>query len=165
MAGTHYSETCDIQRHTKPYKMMLVMAFMLECCLSQPSAPTRLRVEYLKTPITVDIPEPRFSWALHHSERNSFQTAYHIVVTEVARGGESVAWDSGIISSNQTTNVPYGSNSASTVAALQSDSDYEWSVSWVDQNGEESQATQSTFSTGIMRTSSNHNEGSETSAD
>ena len=37
-------------------------------------APSRLRVEYSENPITVDVPHPRFSWALESTERNAVQS-------------------------------------------------------------------------------------------
>ena len=46
----------------------------------------RLRVEYLEKPITVDVPSPRFSWALQHPNRAEAQTAYRIVVKAITGG-------------------------------------------------------------------------------
>ncbi len=44
------------------------------------STANRLRVEYLRSPLTIDESIPRFSWALSHSERAQLQTAYSLVV-------------------------------------------------------------------------------------
>ena len=42
---------------------------------------TRLRVEYLDSPLSIDTPRPRFSWALPaDSPRGTVQTAYRLVV-------------------------------------------------------------------------------------
>jgi len=53
-------------------------------------APTELRVEYLKDPLGVDTPHPRFFWVPQSAERGAKQAAYQIVVTT----GTETAWDS-----------------------------------------------------------------------
>jgi len=48
---------------------------------SNPLAPHRQRVEYLDAPITIDMPRPRFSFALAHPHgRGEYQTSYRIAV-------------------------------------------------------------------------------------
>ena len=67
-------------------------------------APTRLRVEYLESPISIDVPAPRFSWALPQDgvPRGSVQSAYQLVVsTAPAVGPPAVVWDAGVVHSNQ----------------------------------------------------------------
>jgi hypothetical protein len=96
----------------------------------EPLAPHRLRVEYLDAPLTVDHPVPRFSWALGHTGRAQTQTHYRITVwgnpAVPPSGPVAPLWASGLVLSNQTLNVPYGGN------PLASDTDYKWTVLWMD---------------------------------
>jgi alpha-L-rhamnosidase len=106
-----------------------------------------LRVEYLQTPITIDVASPRFSWALEHPQRGQGMTAYEIVVLNAGSGAK--VWDSGKVSSNVTTNVAYGS-SGSAATALTPDTDYQWTVTWYDNAGNPSTPATDTFSTALF---------------
>jgi hypothetical protein len=75
------------------------------CHAQAPFIATRLRVEYLDSPITVDTPTPRFSWALSHPQRGQAQSAYRIIVTLNTIGPVTPIWDSGVVPSSQTVNV------------------------------------------------------------
>lgn len=66
---------------------------------------TGLRVMTQKNPQGIDDTEPCFSWKLESDERSVLQTSYRIVVTEGASDG-SVVWDSGVIESSESSNVP-----------------------------------------------------------
>ena len=106
-----------------------------------PLAPTRLRVEYSRAPLTVDTPAPRFSWALAHTGRAQTQSAYRLVVSAAPSG--SLVWDSGVVASNRSLNVAYAG------APLPSDADFAWSVAWTDALGATSPPARSTFSTAL----------------
>ena len=108
---------------------------------SSPSPAYRLRVEYLASPLTIDVPTPRFSWALAHADRGQLQTAYHLILKSASG---AVVWDTGVVASNTSLNVGYGG------PALQSDADYVWSVSWTDSAGAVAPAASATFSTGLL---------------
>ncbi len=41
---------------------------------------TDLRVEQLKSPIGIDVRQPRLGWRIESDEQNVMQTAYHILV-------------------------------------------------------------------------------------
>ena len=60
----------------------------------------RLRTEYLKEPMGIDIVEPRFYWNCEGGVR---QTAYQVVAEA---DGEKV-WDSGKVKSSAMTHIPY----------------------------------------------------------
>ena len=120
------------------------------CTSAGPMAPSRLRLEYLREPLGVDVARPRFSWALEHSDRGELQTAYHIVVSKVSgislkdaketvkasadlglsalqalgvRGAVTeTVWDSGLVKAGQSTNVEYGGDE------LVGDTVYMWTV-------------------------------------
>ena len=75
--------------------------------------PDRLRCEYLKNPLGIDILKPRLSWelqALSAKTRNQKQTAYQIIVasSELSlKHNLGDLWDSGKILSDQSIHVPY----------------------------------------------------------
>lgn len=110
----------------------------------QPSA-TRLRVEYLDSPLTIDVATPRFTWALVHPTRGQYQTAYSIVVNTVSSNGNlgPAVWNTGKVLSNVSLNVPYGGT------ALTSDTDYQWTITWYDSNNVASVPAVGTFSTAL----------------
>jgi alpha-L-rhamnosidase len=115
---------------------------------------TRLRVEYLNSPLSIDTQVPRFSWALEHPGRSITQTSYRVQVWQVSPASLDVdvdstgnsgggdgrtvtkvqvvppgavqVWDSGVVRSNRTLNVEYSGSQ------LLSDTDYVWTVSWTD---------------------------------
>ena len=110
--------------------------------------------------------QPRFSWALpFDSPRGSVQSAYQLVVfTSPAVGAAKIVWDSGVVPGNRTLNVPYGGGEVAPTGvtagggggrvkpalSLLSDTDYSWSVRWVDAHGEHSAAARGTFSVAFL---------------
>ena len=104
---------------------------------------SRLRVEYMETPLTIDTLSPKFSWALVHSQRGQSQTAYQITVTN-SQDTTKVMWNSSKVISNRTLNILYEG------LQLVSDSDYSWSITWWDNKNVMSDVTSSTFSTAIL---------------
>ncbi|MBN1360232.1 MAG: family 78 glycoside hydrolase catalytic domain [Sedimentisphaerales bacterium] len=70
-----------------------------------------LRCEYRVHPLGIGTPEPRLSWTVTSKRRGQAQTAYQILVASSARSlasGTADLWDSGIVTSDQTTQVVYG---------------------------------------------------------
>ncbi|HWL14679.1 MAG TPA: family 78 glycoside hydrolase catalytic domain [Opitutus sp.] len=71
---------------------------------------THLRCEYLVDPLGIDERAPRLSWALASDRRGARQLAYRVRVAstpeQLARGGAD-RWDSGRVTSDQTTHVVY----------------------------------------------------------
>ena len=73
-------------------------------------APIGLRCEYAADPLGVDLFQPRFSWVLESSHRGQMQSAYQVLVAgseENLRAGVGSKWDSGVVASDQSVNVPY----------------------------------------------------------
>ncbi len=71
----------------------------------------QLRCEYLENPLGIDVARPQLSWILESSERGQKQTAYQILVassTGELEKNSGDLWDSGMVSSDQTTFVIYG---------------------------------------------------------
>ncbi len=107
-----------------------------------PSA-TRLRTEYLESPLGIDVAAPRFSWELVHPQRAQAQTAYSLSVALASSG--AVVWESGQVGSNKSLNVPYGGTTA-----LAADTDFAWTVTWWDAGGVASAPATASFSTGLL---------------
>ena len=87
-----------------------------------------LRIENLTSPIGLDVTHPRFSWQLVSDKRNSFQTAFEIIVREPGKG-KVIKWGSGKILSDQSVQVEYAGNQ------LQSGQRYWWQVRVWDNSG------------------------------
>jgi alpha-L-rhamnosidase len=69
-----------------------------------------LRCEYHENPLGIDCQQPRLSWLLKSQEREQYQTAYQVIVSENEAQLESHTecfWDSGKVESNQTIQVTF----------------------------------------------------------
>ncbi len=72
--------------------------------------PIRLRCEYLKNPLGMDVTTPRLSWIVQSTHRGQKQTAYRVLVAsspEILTRDEGDLWDSGKVESDQTLHVEY----------------------------------------------------------
>jgi alpha-L-rhamnosidase len=70
-----------------------------------------LRVEYLSNPIGIDVVQPRLSWRITSTRRNTMQAAYQLQVgaSEASlAGGAKLLWDSGKKVSDASVFVDYG---------------------------------------------------------
>lgn len=69
-----------------------------------------LKTEYKVNPIGIGTSNPRVGWQLVAEQFNTIQTAYRIkgaLLKEDLSKDEKLQWDSGIINSSQSVNVPY----------------------------------------------------------
>ncbi len=70
-----------------------------------------LRVEYLTNPIGIDVVQPRLSWRIASTRRNTMQAAYQLQVgtseASLTRGA-NLLWDSGKMVSGASVFVDYG---------------------------------------------------------
>lgn len=82
----------------------------------------RLRTEYLKNPLGIDLLKPRLFWSC---EDGVTQTAYQIL----AEADGNAAWDSGKVISAQMTHIPYGGKLTSRMRVT-------WKARLWDENGE-----------------------------
>lgn len=111
-----------------------------------------MRVNMLPAPITIDDPKPHFSWTIEGGTfRGIVGTGYSIQMRNIATG--AMVWDSGKVTSNRTTYIPYGD----AATALVSDTSYMWEVKsyfTVGSDAAEQLASgNSTFSTALMEQS------------
>ena len=100
----------------------------------------RLRTEYLREPVGIDIVRPRLSW---NCEGGIRQTAYQIIAKI---NGETV-WDSGKVASSAMTHIPYGG------PELHSRQRVCWSVKLWDENGNSGEISHSFFELGLLEAS------------
>jgi len=101
-----------------------------------PGAPSNLRCEYLTDPLGVDVPQPRFSWVLAHSQRDEKQGAYQVLVatqSDALAHDHGDQWDSGKVPSEDFTQVVYAGK------ALESGRTYYWKVRYWDKEGRNSE--------------------------
>jgi len=99
---------------------------------------TDLLVEKKPTPIGIDVDKPRFSWIINSDSRGVVQESYRLTISV---GESAPAWDSGIITSDESSNVEYDG------PQLESATQYNWSVDVVTNAG--SASATSTFRTGL----------------
>jgi alpha-L-rhamnosidase len=129
------------------------LSFGMAVDVGVPLAPMRLRTEYLDSPLSIDTPSPRFSWALAHTGRQQIQTAYRILV--MLEPASTLFWDSGSVTSNRSLNVEYAG------PLLPSDADFSWNVTWTDAFGVISPPSRGTFSTALLAGNSSDWQGAE----
>ncbi len=136
-----------------PFRMIfllifLVMGFSLAKSGEEnqgPLAPVGLRCEYLVNPLGVDIPSPRFSWVLEHSERDQGQTDFELLVSLQPNVDQGDMWESGKVASTDSTQVAYAGK------PLSSDCTYYWKVRYWDKKGRVSPWSRAAkFDTGLF---------------
>ncbi|MFI3279466.1 MAG: hypothetical protein R3Y55_02945, partial [Rikenellaceae bacterium] len=90
--------------------LALAASLLLLSCssnVSEPTEPTGLRVDYIRTPERTYIfsSAPNFSWLLAPGIKS--QTAYQIIVSSSEECQEGDAWDSGKVLNNNNFAVEY----------------------------------------------------------
>ena len=93
--------------------MTIVLFLTLLASAQAQGVPTvgGLRVEYVANPVGIDVVQPRLSWQIASTRRNTMQAAYQIQVdTSEARlaRGANLLWDSGKVASDASVFVDYG---------------------------------------------------------
>ncbi len=109
-----------------------------------------LEVNHLFSPEGIDDAIPVFCWGMNSNAIGAKQVSYRI---EVARDAEfsNIAWDSGIVESDESTDIAYGST-GNDAAELTPETDYWYRVTVTDDRGEATTSAPSHFSTGLMDT-------------
>lgn len=93
---------------------------------------TNLKCEYLKTPLGIDVVNPRFSWEMQaeSGESNIYQQAYEIRVYSKGVAGELTdVWNSGKVVTDQSVHVIYDGSQ------LENTTRYFWQVKVWSQSG------------------------------
>ncbi len=108
-----------------------------------------LRVEYLTNPIGIDVVQPRLSWRIASTARNTMQAAYQLqVATSEANltRGANLVWDSGKVVSDASVFVDYAGPRAA------SRTRYYWRVRVWDAGGRASPWSPTAFwETGLLQ--------------
>jgi len=116
-----------------------------------PLSATALRTDSRVDPIGLGAEAPEFTWQLRSDARATLQTDYRIIVSstaDAAAAGAGDVWDSGWTTSDDSVDVEYAG------PALDSASDYFWSVKVRDNHGEESPWSETaSFETGLFAAS------------
>lgn len=103
-----------------------------------------LKADGLANPIGLDDTTPDFSWKMSSSAVGAAQSAYQI---EVKDKSGKVFWDSGIVESQNSVDIPYEGEK------LNPQMQYIWNVSVTDTAGNVVQSDTATFETGLMNES------------
>jgi len=64
----------------------------------------KITIENLHEPLSIDEQKPRFSYVIEPKGGASRQASYRIVVKD----GQEIAWDSGVVRSEQSVHIEYG---------------------------------------------------------
>ncbi|MEO7486564.1 MAG: family 78 glycoside hydrolase catalytic domain, partial [Ferruginibacter sp.] len=94
--------------------------------------PMYLTCEYLENPLGIDMAKPRLSWNFISTERNQFQTAYEIVVSDNEKDKQLLKgniWQTGKIISAENIHIEYNGQ------PLKAFTKYYWRVKVYDKNG------------------------------
>lgn len=124
--------------------LSLCFQLLLAAAINASLIPQDLLCENLRNPMAVDILNPRLSWIniSPGNERGQAQTAYEIRVAgsrERLLGGKADLWNSGMIISDRSVNIPYNGK------PLGSGQDCWWQVRIWDKNGKVSQWSEPAF--------------------
>lgn len=102
-----------------------------------------LEVENRTEPLGIDIDKPRFSWITSSESRDVIQESYRLrVATSEAGLDDADVWDSGIVSSQESSGVEYGGG------PLQPTTTYYWRVDITTNAG--ASTSGSSFATGMF---------------
>jgi alpha-L-rhamnosidase len=108
----------------------------------------RMRVESLDSPLGLYELSPRLSWEIAGTERNIMQNAYQIKVAsdkKILESGKVDLWDSGKITSEETTQIPYAGST------LKSNQLVFWQVIIWDNKGRKASSTIGHWSMGLLK--------------
>ena len=101
----------------------------------RPVSVATIRCESKLSPVGIETQHPRLSWVINSQERDTRQTAYHILVAdsqEKLKNNLGNTWDSGVIQSDHSIQVEYDG------APLSPEKKYFWKVKIRNQSGKES---------------------------
>lgn len=137
-------------------KRLLTIAIMLSLALTMAAAKknskqptvqaTNLKTENMVEPLGIATQTPRFSWQLVSTEKETMQTAYHILVAsapELLETGKADLWDSGNIQSDASLWIDYAGT------ALKDNQHAWWTVQVTSNKGVTEWAAPQRFSIGL----------------
>ncbi|MEI3229377.1 MAG: family 78 glycoside hydrolase catalytic domain [Lachnospiraceae bacterium] len=110
-----------------------VLANEVKADNTAPEKPDTLRTELLKSAYGIDTKNPSFSWVVHDADKNEYQSAYRIIVSDTSALKGDV-YDSGWMNSSASTNVHVDVLET----LLKNNEIYYWQVQTKDKDGAES---------------------------
>jgi alpha-L-rhamnosidase len=122
-------------QYMKFFSLMFIMILCIHVQAASPLQPVAITCEYIENPLGIDMSSPRLSWNFTSNERNQFQSAYEIIVSDNMKDiGKAVgnSWSTGKISSSENIQIAYAGK------PLQSFTRYYWRVKVYNQKGEAS---------------------------
>lgn len=102
-----------------------------------------LKTEGMVEPLGLDEEKPSFSWQMQSDAIGAAQKSYQIVVMDET---ETVVWDSGVVESNISHDIPYEGED------LQPTTKYSWKVTVTDEQGNTLESEPASFETAFMDT-------------
>ena len=122
---------------------LFTILMYVSCSLQATTVITNLRVEFMKNPVGIDVPDPRFSWQMESDVRGMKQTAYEIRLMGDDRS--ETLWSSGKISSGSSVGIQCSGLSLAPATR------YWWAVDVWDQHETKTSSTEEAyFETGLM---------------
>ena len=112
--------------------LAILALFSVGILTAQPLTFTQLTCENSVNPIGIEVKEPRFSWKIGSVQRNTFQTAYQVMVADdpaSLASGKGTAWDSKKVNAATSIQVKYAGK------PLASAKVYYWKVRIWDNHG------------------------------
>ena len=99
----------------------------------------KIRCEYKKNPIGIDVVRPRISWQISTKVSGIVQTSYRIQVSKDDDNFNNIVWDTGIEYSQQSIHIEYSGN------ILKSRSRYYYRIQICDNKGNDSGWSETAF--------------------
>ena len=129
----------------KPILLYLLLFFPVMCMAQTPAA-DGLTCEYLSNPVGIDIVNPRLSWKINTSQRNTMQQAYNIrVATDAAFSSSKTVWNTGKVGTDSSILITYAG------APLKPATRYYWQVRiWDNHNHASAWSKPAYFETGMF---------------
>lgn len=128
----------------------VVVLFLLQffsCSTKDKIRVENLMTEYLRDPLGIDCPYPRFTWNLNSEQRSVYQQAYQIIISsskKELKNNVGNIWDSGRVLSGNTVNIEYAG------IPLETNRIYYWRIRvWTDKD-REILSDPAIFHTGIL---------------
>lgn len=116
-----------------------LMTFIPSMALESATEIYDMKTDDLTNPVGIDT-SPAFSWKLSSDIIGQKQTAYQIIIKD----DSNVVWDSGKVESSDTVAIPYSGE------ALESSTEYSWTVTVWDKDGVVCTSDVATFETGLL---------------
>ena len=92
------------------HSVTFLAALLLAPLAAFAAGPTRVKTDYLESPLGIDTTMPRFSWIVEDTDPGAKQTAFQVQAAsspEKLARGEADLWDSGRVESAQSHLVKY----------------------------------------------------------